>query len=399
MALEDHPMWSPPSHHEDLENPSNHVHWVELFYDLIHVVCVFLLGNYLSDHMTVSGFVVFAGMFLSIWIAWGDTTFYNSLYVSTDIYHRLIMSVQICTVMVMAASIPHILGKGWVYFAVAYSINRMITAMMYWRAQKLKDESNTLAHEMFRNFTVLSIVFLVSAFLPNPFNFILFGLSLVALQLSYVLNKVGVMRFVRFTPRQLHLSERFALLFLIVMGEGFFKLVVTLSEKGIYKAGPYILTNFILSGILMFALTWIYFGFVGNGKTRDLNKTTIMKWWYGHMFIMLSAVMIGVAVKAEVKVGFFESYPYKYAVIGCLGLALFLSCIMVIQSAIAKRIEHNVYTKNIQLFGIGMALLTLVLVPFVPAIVGNLMYMIAVYSQIVWTLRRSVRAINNEDAT
>ena len=49
----------------------DHVHWIELFYDLIHVVIVFLLGNFLSDHLTLSGFVVFAGIFIAIWLAGG----------------------------------------------------------------------------------------------------------------------------------------------------------------------------------------------------------------------------------------------------------------------------------------------------------------------------------------
>ena len=56
MALNDHPMWRKPQHHHDLENTHDHVHWVELFYDLIHVVTIFLLGNYLSDHLDLQGF-------------------------------------------------------------------------------------------------------------------------------------------------------------------------------------------------------------------------------------------------------------------------------------------------------------------------------------------------------
>jgi len=41
MALENHPMWRLPKHHLDLKSSHDHVHWVELFYDLIHVVIIF----------------------------------------------------------------------------------------------------------------------------------------------------------------------------------------------------------------------------------------------------------------------------------------------------------------------------------------------------------------------
>ena len=106
MALENHPMWRLPKHHLDLKSSHDHVHWVELFYDLIHVVIIFLLGNFLSDHLHLSGFLTFAGLFITVWFAWADSSVFNSLYVSTDVKHRLIMACQIVTAMVMAASIP-----------------------------------------------------------------------------------------------------------------------------------------------------------------------------------------------------------------------------------------------------------------------------------------------------
>ena len=65
-------------------------------------------------HLSFEGFAVFAGLFTAMWFAWGDSSVFNSLYVSTDVQHRIIMSLQICTVMFVAAAIPEISGKGWV---------------------------------------------------------------------------------------------------------------------------------------------------------------------------------------------------------------------------------------------------------------------------------------------
>ena len=73
MPLENHPMWRLPKHHLDYEDAHDHVHWVELFYDLIHVVIIFLLGNFLSDHLTWVGFLAFAGIFTAVWFAWADS--------------------------------------------------------------------------------------------------------------------------------------------------------------------------------------------------------------------------------------------------------------------------------------------------------------------------------------
>lgn len=55
MPLEYFPIWRRPRHYMDVEGARDHVHWVELFFDLIQVVTVFLLGNYLSRHLDWHG--------------------------------------------------------------------------------------------------------------------------------------------------------------------------------------------------------------------------------------------------------------------------------------------------------------------------------------------------------
>ncbi len=398
MALEEHPMWRKPKHHLDLEEEHNHVHWVELFYDLIHVVIIFLLGNYLSDHMTVTGFLTFAGLFIAIWFAWADSSVFNSLFVSTDIKHRLIMATQIVTAMVMAASIPKIHADGWIFFALAYSVNRLITGYLYFRTRKLGENEKALASRVSRNFFILSAVFAVSAFIPTPFGYVVFGLGILSIQLLYMLPKVGVLDNKRFLPRFGHMSERFALLLLIVVGEGFFKLVVTLTEKGIYKVDPSVIVNFVFGGFSVFVLCWIYFDFVGNGKPKNTQKSTLVNWWLAHLFLMLAAVMIGVALAGEVKVGFWDPYPLGYGVIGCLGLMLYLSCLLWIQFNIEQRVAHRFATAKIRCVGLALALLTLIVVPYVPAIVGNLLWGSALFSQIAIPLTRAYMTLSKEEA-
>ncbi len=397
MALEKHPMWRLPQHHQDLKHAHDHVHWVELFYDLIHVVIIFLLGNYLSDHLSPQGFFVFLGLFTAIWYAWGDSSVFNSLYVSTDINHRLIMAMQIVTSMVMAASIPSIHAKGWVYFALAYAANRLITAYLYYRTKRLGVEETCLADRACHNFLILGVVFAISAFLPAPYSYWLFAAGVVCIQLSYMLPKLGVLESPRFIPRMGHMAERFSLLLLIVVGEGFFKLVITLSEKGIYKVSPSVLFNFIIGGIAVFVTCWIYFDFVGNGKPKDTSKKSMVSWWLAHLIVMASAVMMGVALAGEVKVGFLDPYPYKYGVIGCIGLASYLLGLLWIKHIIEPRVAHRFATTSVQLLGVFLALVTLLIIPYVPAIVGNLVWGSALFLQIIIPVTRAYRTLSAEE--
>ncbi len=396
MALQDHPMWRKPQHHHDLDHAHDHVHWTELFYDLIHVVTIFLLGNFLSHHLDLNGFLVFAGVFVALWYAWGELSIFNSIYVSTDVWHRIIMSVMICTVMFMAAAIPAIDGKGWSYFALGFAANRAMIAALYFRARRNNAASGSMCSEQVRNFSFFAVVFLITAFLPKPYAYWTFAVAMVATQVVYMIPPISVLRFDRFVPRMGHMAERFALLTLIVLGEGFFKLVVTLSEKGIYKVSPDVLVNFVIGGVSMFIMCWIYFDFVGNGKPKDAKLSTLVTWWLAHLALMLCGVMVGVALAAEVKVGFWEPYPTEYAAIGCFGLAGYIAMLWVLRHVIEHRIASDFGRGDIRLFGIGLAIGTFFIVPHVPSLIGNLLWGTALVSQIVVPVSRAWLNLRHE---
>ena len=392
MALSDFPIWRKPQHHLDLEKPSNHVHWVELFFDLVHVVTIFQLGNYLSHHLDPSGFLVFTGLFVAVFFAWADSSAYNSLYISTDIPHRLVMAVQIVTMMIIAAAIPAVSAGGWPFFALGYALNRALTAWLYWRARSIGAEETSLAYEQGRNFFILAAVFALCAFLPRPLAYWVFVAGVIAIQLQYMLPKVGTLRFDRFLPRLEHLSERFALLMLILIGEGFFKIVITLSDKGIYKVGAGTLFNVVMGGLSLFALAWVYFDSAGNAKVRGRTLPLLLGYWFAHTILMWSAHLIAVALAGEVYVGLLEPFPTDYGVIGCIGLAVFLATLWWLQTLIEGRdITRRYYHGRLRLFGIAMAAATLLVHPYVPSILGNFLWGAGLFSQIGWPLFLAVR--------
>ena len=396
MALQDHPMWRKPQHHHDIDNAHDHVHWTELFYDLIHVVTIFLLGNFLSDHLDFQGFLIFTAAFIALWYAWGELSIFNSIYVAVDFWHRILMSIMICTVMFMAAAIPDINGNGWVFFALGFAINRAMIAALYFRARRVDSVNRSMCMEMVRNFGFFAVVFAIIAFLPKPYAYWAFAAAMVATQAIYMIPKLSVLRFERFDPRGGHMAERFALLTLIVLGEGFFKLVVTLSEIGIYNVAPDVLVNFTIGGVSMFVMCWIYFDFVGNGKLKNNTLPTLVIWWLAHLTLMLCGTMVGVALTAEVKVGFWEPYPIKYAAIGCFGLAGYIAMLWVLQQIIEHRTANEFGRGDVRLFGIALAIGTFFVVPYVPALVGNTLWGTALVSQVAIPVGRAWSKFRHE---
>ncbi len=403
MALGDNnPLWRSPRHHLDLPKEHNHVHWMELFYDLIHVVAVFLLGNYLSHHHDMAGFIGFAIIFFAFYLAWGETAIYNSLYVSTDWVYRLSTAWQTVSVMFMAASIPALHpsfsdpGKGFTYFCIAYAANRLILGLMYYRAIRSKAEETSLAKEQAVRFFALAGLFIAAALLPKPFGVYLAVFGVFITQVFYLIPKLTVMRLERFTPRMGHITERLALLLLIVNGEGFFKLVITLSNKGIYKVGPEVLINVAIGGFAVFALTWIYYDTVGNVKIKDDNRY-LYSYWLGHMSLMLSAIMVGVAMAGEVYVGFSDPFPIFYGTIGCAGLAIYLASIMVIQNSVENQLAHRFINAPVMLLAIAITILCYFVFPHTPAIVGNLIWGSAIALPLVVGISRAYFTLSKEE--
>ena len=399
MSLEHHPLWRRPQHHMDAQQSNDHVHWLELFYDLAHVVAIFILGNYLSHHLNIQGFLAFTALFCIIWFAWFDLSLFNSLYVSTDIQHRNIMAAQIVTVMLMSAAISTIASGGWTYFAMAYAINRLILALLFWRARFVGDTHSRLPSEISRNFLLSSIVFASSALLSPIDSYVMFALGMIFLMSSYALPTIGVLRHERFRPRFGHMAERFSLLLLIAAGEGFFKLVITLADKGISNVSTDVFFNYIFGGFSIFVLCWIYFDFAGNGKPKDNKKSTLIQWVLAHLGLMVAVVCIGVALSAEVKIEFTEVYPLKYAVLGCASLAAYLYFLLLIQNVIEHRAAHRFATPQVRWVGITLALLTLAVVAFVPSWVANLLWGSALISQIVIPVSRAYFTFIRDDAS
>ncbi|RUO34279.1 low temperature requirement protein A [Aliidiomarina sanyensis] len=392
MPKRDTPIWRKPQHYMDVKDPKHQVNWVELFFDLVHVVTIFMLGTFLAQNLDMQGFWIFTAIFVAIFFAWADSSVYNALYISTDLTHRTIMAFQSVTMMVIAASIPDILSSGWVFFALGFATNRALLALLYWRAKAVGAEQTCLAGEQSRNFALLAVWFAITAFLPTPFAFWMFVVGLALIQLQYMLPRVGTLRYERFVPHLHHISERFGLLMLILIGEGFFKLVLTLSNRGIGEVGGDTIVNFVMGGLTLFALAWVYFDCVGNAVPKSKNRSVLVAYWLAHLVIMWSAIMVSVALSGEVYVGFFESYPLDYGFLGVVGLLIFIATLWPLQRLVEGRdYTRSFHTLWVRVFGCAVAFALLFIFPFVPAIVSNSLWSIALFSQIVIPLLKAFR--------
>ncbi len=79
--------------------------WLELFYDLVFVVAVAVLGGRLQTVTGSTGVLSYLGYFLLLWWLWASHTFYADRYDTDDLVYRLLATVQLIAVAIIAASV------------------------------------------------------------------------------------------------------------------------------------------------------------------------------------------------------------------------------------------------------------------------------------------------------
>lgn len=126
-------------HTPQLHTPARGTHgsvgWLELFYDLIFVATLIQLGNALSHHTSLMGFLAFAGLFTPVWIAWTGFTFYVNRFVVDDFAHRFLVFLQMSAIGAMAVSVGNVFDGHPEGFALAYAGARVALLLLYVRVR------------------------------------------------------------------------------------------------------------------------------------------------------------------------------------------------------------------------------------------------------------------------
>ena len=282
--------WQPPT----LGRPDSErrAGWLELFYDLVYIAAVIELGSYFHGELTPLGTLRYVFLFLIVWWSWSGTTYYENRFLADDALHRLLVFLQIFFVGSLASSIPRAFGEAAAVFALSYAALRVVLIVMYARAYRAVPNSRPLIRNYTAGFSLGILCFILSAFVPAPWTYVLWGLGIGAeVAIHMLFGTQGLEQ--RFPFNIAHLSERYALFIIIVLGDSFIKAIGRTAEEGV---GPntYI---FGAAGVLMtVSLWWIYFDDVAEAALRQ-GRASLTSWVYAHFPLSVAIVGFGVAVE------------------------------------------------------------------------------------------------------
>jgi low temperature requirement protein LtrA len=294
--------------------------WLELFYDLVFVVAVSQLAHYLHDHISLSGLMGFIILFIPVWWSWIGTTFYANRFDSDDVGRRLLVGLHMATAAAMAVNIHHGLDKTSAGFAISYALGRIILVIEYLRAGKHIPEARPLTNRFAAGFAIAAFCWLVSAFLPSPWRFVLWGVGLI---IDFATPITASKLQIQLPPHPSHLPERFGLFTIIVLGEAVIAVVDGVSQKN-WQIST--VTTAVLGLCTALSLWWVYFDNLGGTpirRTQAEGRTVLINiWLYTHLPLVIGIAAAGVAVEFVILSNPQTALPDEIRWLLCGSLAL-----------------------------------------------------------------------------
>ncbi|MGG7466572.1 low temperature requirement protein A [Plantibacter sp. YIM 135347] len=262
---------------------------LELFFDLVFVVAVSLSSAQLhhaeAGHHPGSGIGGYAMLFIAIWWAWMNFTWFASAFDTDDWLYRVTTFVQMGGVLVLAAgAAPAISGGDFTVATIGYVVMRVALVSQWLRAAASDPSVRGPALRYAGAILVIQVFWVARLFLPDQGGAVSF-LLLAALELAvpvFAERRGG-------TPwHSGHIAERYGLFTIIVLGESILAstgAVVDAIADGEHL-GPLLVVA--ASGLCIAAgMWWMYFTVENN----DLLTTTrrALVFGYGHYFIFAAA--------------------------------------------------------------------------------------------------------------
>lgn len=248
------------------ERDPSRVDWMELFFDLIFVALVAQLAHGLSHEPTFGTLLLFLALFASVWWSWVNLTF--TVNVTPELTRRALgvtMLSAMFAVGAIAVAAPEATGaRAWLFAAGNAALRLVLLAL--WIRRSWSNGAGSRIRLVAYN-GVTAVLWLISIALPHPFDFALWALAIAT---EVVLLVASASRWAGGTLDRInveHLSERFGLLVIIVLGESVLSTVDALDGSFTLPSG----ITAALALLVASLLAWSFFQYGTNAMQAGLD--------------------------------------------------------------------------------------------------------------------------------
>jgi low temperature requirement protein LtrA len=327
--------------------------WLELFYDLVFVAAVAVLGGRLLADSSWPGALSYSAYFFLLWWLWASHTFYADRFDTDDLVYRNVAAAQIVAIVVIAASMSTGESASTLAFAVGYAAARLILLALYARAYRHVEAARILCAGYLKGFGIAAVLWVAAVFVPEPARFWVWGVALaVDLATPYIMRKEQA----RVPLDVSHLPERFGLFTILVLGESIAAAIVGLGHVNWDFAST---VTAILGVTIATSLWWIYFDNLDGFNVRrrgDEKNWRPTVWIYTHLPLAIAIAMAGVGVEhAIVASAHAEKFDTseQWLLAGAIGAALFAMAI-ILEASRRRGDDVRGTIINARLIGVGV---------------------------------------------
>ncbi len=302
---------------------------LELFFDLVFVVAVALASQNLhyfeSDDHFNTGIVRYLMVFFAIWWAWMNFTWFASAYDSDDWLYRLLTLVQMAGALIMAAGVPEAMNDNRYPIIIAgYMVMRLALVVQWLRAAAGDPERRVTALTYAAGIAVVQVWWSLNLFVPDGWTDAVYIIGVAAeLTIPVIAERKAV------TPwHPHHITERFGLFTLIVLGESILASSNSIVEGIDVGDRTFEMLRLAISGFaIVAAMWWLYFAYPQRGHLRTFRMT--FRWGYSHYFIFASAAAVsaGIEVAVDYNTDRTSLSAAKAAAALCVPVAVFVMAV------------------------------------------------------------------------
>jgi low temperature requirement protein LtrA len=264
--------------------------WIELFYDLIFVAALLIFSVAVGHVHPSSGIIWLVLVFAALWWVWFTTTLCANRFHMVDLRHRLLLLFQMLVIVLMAMEARVSVVGDSAYLAAEYGFLLLTVGFMYFRAARRSGSSDRgYAMRLAILNAVTAACFFVAAPIPEIGRLILSAVAVVLL----VIASIAMLQRTDDFPGidEEHLLERMGAFTLIVCGEAFVEIAISVSDATIDTVN---IAALVFEFILVFALFTSYFDDI---PAAGLNRRRSGQWALLHLVTQIG--IAGTAVAAS----------------------------------------------------------------------------------------------------
>ncbi len=302
---------------------------LELLFDLISVIAIAAvtagLHHAISEGHGLEALPRFVFLFLAIWWAWMNVTWFASAFDSDDTPYRLLIMVIMCGELIFAGGAAHIFVTfDFSFGLLGWIVMRFGMVGLWLRAAAGSWEYRTTCLRYAGGITIAQIAWTMTYFIAAPASIAFYAFGAACFMIEFAVPPFA--EGARATPfHRHHIIERYGLLMIISLGE--IMLSVAHGFGALFEQHPSVGAAIVPFAALVIVLSvwWVYFCEEDHLPTTDFGTALI--WGYGHVFIFMATAALGATIAASVDVATHHAKAEQADVSTWLGASLALYCL------------------------------------------------------------------------